>query len=163
MLAIFFVGFFGLTATVRAQQEGVEQCYTSAGVAISLGTISTSEQCKPPNSWHGYTAPPQSVPDPATPEVQKKAPSDLYSKLPGCGILISGTLEGCLVAVFYWVLYALPSWLLWITAGLFNFSVSITLSSLLYKESTFIPEAWKIVRDFSNIFFICSLTFALLD
>ena len=65
----------------------------------------------------------------------------------------------CLVRIAYTLFYAFPAFILWCAAYVFNVFISITLSSALFADSDFISEAWKIVRDLSNIFFILILLY----
>ncbi len=74
-----------------------------------------------------------------------------------CGI--TNLLPGCLVKLFYYLFYALPSFLLMVSAYIFNFFISITLYTTLYKNNDFITNSWGIVRDLSNIFFILILLY----
>ncbi len=67
--------------------------------------------------------------------------------------------EGCILRLAYWIFYSLASGLLWLSALLFNALVSISISSTLIASSAFIPDAWGVVRDISNIFFILVLLF----
>lgn len=68
------------------------------------------------------------------------------------------TIESCTVRVLYIIFFQLPAYVLWLTAYLFNASIPLTLGTALY-ENNFLPEAWRIVRDFSNIFFILVLLY----
>jgi hypothetical protein len=80
----------------------------------------------------------------------------------GCGLGItdhSSLYPGCFIALTYGLFYVVPSWLLYLSAYFFNVLISITLFSKLFAGSTFIPSAWGIVRDLSNIFFILILLY----
>jgi hypothetical protein len=61
--------------------------------------------------------------------------------------------------IFYFLFLTIPSWLLTLAAMLFNAMVALTLSSKMYSGSAFIPTAWAVVRDLSNIFFILVLLY----
>lgn len=78
-----------------------------------------------------------------------------------CSIVpgFTGSFAGCVVQAFYYVWYVPTKWLLGQTAAFFNTLAAITLSSSLYNASQFISDAWKIVRDFSNILFIFVLIY----
>lgn len=89
---------------------------------------------------------------------EKEKVNILYSKLQNCINLYNGTMEGCIVKIAYWVFYALPSNILYYSAFLFNALLALTLSTALYAGN-FLPGAWRIVRDFSNIFFILILLY----
>ena len=85
--------------------------------------------------------------------------SALADNLPACLSLLRGTLEGCLVKLFYFIFVGITSFLLNLSASFFDIMVALALSSKLYTASTFIPEAWAVVRDLSNIFFILILLY----
>ena len=76
-----------------------------------------------------------------------------------CGFLFNASFEGCFVKGVYYIFYVPTSLLLGISAVFFNTLISISLSSKLFTEATFIKEAWGIIRDFSNIFFILILLY----
>ncbi|OGI59716.1 hypothetical protein A2814_00165 [Candidatus Nomurabacteria bacterium RIFCSPHIGHO2_01_FULL_38_19] len=83
------------------------------------------------------------------------------NNLPSCNLLtVEVSVGGCLVQIFYYSVFALPAAILTLTAWFFNGILALTLSSVMYsKGSDFLLEAWKIVRDFSNIFFILILLY----
>ncbi len=88
-----------------------------------------------------------------------KDSTDIKSNLPECGVIIDGTLEGCLIKIVYYVFYAFPGFLLSVAASFFNAMAAITLSSKLYTATTFITSGWSIVRDLANMLFIFILLF----
>ncbi len=67
-------------------------------------------------------------------------------------------LGGCLVKLSNFIFHDIPAFFLWLSANIFNFFISITLYTTLYFNN-FIPEAWAVVRDLSNIFFILILLY----
>jgi len=75
-----------------------------------------------------------------------------------CGVFGDSTLEGCLKKGFYLLFHDIPALLLYVSAYLFNVLISVSLSSDLFR-SPFVGEAWGIVRDLSNIFFILILLY----
>jgi hypothetical protein len=77
----------------------------------------------------------------------------------GCGAILTGTIPGCFKQLFYYVIYLPSSFILWVAAKFFNALISISLDSALFAKSTFIPIAWAVVRDLSNIFFILILLY----
>src|SRR3989344_7300907 len=83
------------------------------------------------------------------------------NNLPSCNLLtVEVSVGWCLVQIFYYSVFALPAAILTLTAWFFNGILALTLSSVMYsKGSDFLLEAWKIVRDFSNIFFILILLY----
>lgn len=66
---------------------------------------------------------------------------------------------GCVKQLFYYVIYLPSAFILMIAAIFMNALLSIALSSTLFSSSTFIPTAWAVVRDLSNIFFIIALLY----
>ena len=76
-----------------------------------------------------------------------------------CNILWASTWGSCLVLIFYYTFFQLPAFLLTISAQFFNAMISIGIDSSRTGSSSFIPLAWAIVRDFSNIFFILVLLY----
>lgn len=82
----------------------------------------------------------------------------LSQYLRSCGV-VSGSVVGCFIQLFYFILVTVPSWLLALTARLFNYMAALTLSDTMYRAD-FISTIWKIVRDFANIFFIIILLYA---
>ncbi len=77
-----------------------------------------------------------------------------------CKALSTDTwLDGCFVHLMYFLLMLIPSFILWLSAYFFNVFIAVSLSSKLFAGSTFIPTAWAVVRDLSNIFFILVLLY----
>lgn len=76
----------------------------------------------------------------------------------GLGPFSGGTVGGCLVQVAYMLWYQVPAFLLWLVAYVFNVLIYVSLSSDLFKMP-FVAEAWGIVRDLSNLFFILILLY----
>ena len=85
--------------------------------------------------------------------------SALKDNLESCFKIISGTIAGCFEWITYFLFVTIPSWLMIATAKMFNFMVTVTLSSNMYKAD-FIEKIWRVVRDFANIFFILILLYA---
>ncbi|MFZ2149985.1 MAG: hypothetical protein WAV15_02400 [Minisyncoccia bacterium] len=75
-----------------------------------------------------------------------------------CGGIDFDIWPGCVVKIFYYLLYVLPAYILVQTAYFFNVLISVTLSSSLFTHP-FVAEAWGVVRDLSNIFFILILLY----
>jgi hypothetical protein len=69
-----------------------------------------------------------------------------------------GIMPGCLIKGFYYLLYVLPAYLLTQAAYFFNVIISVTLNGTVFKQD-FVPTAWGVVRDLSNIFFILILLY----
>lgn len=66
---------------------------------------------------------------------------------------------GCLAKLIYYTLFQLPSWILWLSAQFFDVMIDLGIKSSVTSASGFIPEAWAVVRDISNIFFILILLY----
>lgn len=105
---------------------------------------------------------PGSTPKEETAEEEKGEPqgaTSLEKEFPSCGPL-RFSVDGCLVRLYYFIFITIPSWLLILTGMFFNAIVAIALSSEMYSStSSFISEAWGVVRDISNIFFILILLY----
>ena len=74
----------------------------------------------------------------------------------GCGIT---RLPGCFLLIIYYTYFQLPSLILYVSAQFFNAMINIGIDSALTISSVFIPMAWAVVRDLSNIFFILILLY----
>jgi len=68
-------------------------------------------------------------------------------------------MDACATNFAYYVLYMPAAWILYVAAYVFNYLISITLYTTLYTTGNFIPSAWGVVRDLSNIFFILILLY----
>ncbi len=88
------------------------------------------------------------------------APNDFQNAIDsGCGKLFTSSVNGCYLKIVYYIFFLIPTVALWLSAQLFNALISIGLSSSLIASSNFVPVAWAVVRDFSNIFFILILLY----
>lgn len=87
-----------------------------------------------------------------------KDPSKIFGVCFGSGNSWYFSVPGCITQAGYYILIVIPSNILYITAHLFNTMLALTLGTVLYKNN-FLPEAWRIIRDFSNIFFILVLLY----
>ncbi len=85
---------------------------------------------------------------------KKEAENTLYNSLSSCP-----PVDGCIAKILYWFFYAIPSLLLNVAGNFFNVIIALTLFSDLYDKATFVGNAWVIVRDLSNIFFILVLLY----
>lgn len=171
------VGFFGLAGKVNA----AKQCYDAKGNIVKLPPAMNNENfCTkqsdntatgdvwsetPPASntpmpVQGGTAPPSQ--QTAKPASDKDNPFETELKKNQCGFGVwgfGGTIyPGCFIQLAYGLFYVIPSWLLYVSAYFFNVLINITLSSRLFKLG-FISNAWGIVRDLSNMFFILILLY----
>ena len=77
----------------------------------------------------------------------------------GCLTIWKASFSGCVLFLFYWTYFQIPSLLLALAANFFNVLVSVALYNTFTAASNFLPEAWAVVRDFSNIFFILVLLY----
>jgi hypothetical protein len=68
----------------------------------------------------------------------------------------------CGVQFAYYILYIPTAFLLAKTAYFFNVLISVTLNGAIFKQA-FVPQAWGIVRDLSNIFFILILLYVAIE
>ncbi len=66
---------------------------------------------------------------------------------------------GCFVKILYYLVYLPSTLFLWLSAVFFNALMPLSLSNKLFADSEFIPAAWGVVRDLSNIFFILILLY----
>lgn len=83
----------------------------------------------------------------------------LKSMLRTCGISRGSFIIGCFIQIMYFLFVSIPSWLMTMTAQVFDTAAALTLSDQVYR-SGFINTIWTIVRDFSNVFFILILLYA---
>jgi hypothetical protein len=134
--------------TTFPRGEGVPTTRESRTLERDCPTIATAERTQ---GWVPYSE--------VNPETPAESTSALYDQI-SCGVIVSGTLDGCLVKLFYWIFFNIPSFLLTLSANFFNVMISLTLGSGLYEKASFIPKAWGVVRDISNIFFILILLYA---
>lgn len=97
------------------------------------------------------------------PSKSPKTPFETAVEGQACISLTEFDMGGCVVKFTYYAFFLPASFLLWLSAQFFNVLISITLYSGLFKDSGFIPEAWGVVRDISNIFFLIILLFTALQ
>jgi uncharacterized protein YdcH (DUF465 family) len=75
------------------------------------------------------------------------------------GVVPSISLPGCVAILSYLVLY-LTSWVLFVAALLFDFTISFTLSMTdLVNSFSVIQYGWEVFRNLINLFFILILVF----
>lgn len=129
LMLVALVGLFGLTSKVSAQA----------------------------------TPPPATTPTPAPAPTPEKKQTQFEQQFDTAVICSTGAVSinvgGCLVSLSYYLFYKFPAFLLTLTAEFFNTMVGITLSSILFAQSDFIPTGWGVVRDLSNLFFILALLY----
>ncbi|MEK7564559.1 MAG: hypothetical protein AAB510_03280 [Patescibacteria group bacterium] len=134
LITAFTSGFFSPVFNVQAQ-----------------GSPETETSPLPPTTTTPTGAASSPTPDGSTKDTKTSLDESI-----GCANFFDGSPDKCLTRIIYTLFYVLPSGILWLVAQLFNASLAITLSSLLF-DNDFLSEAWKIVRDISNIFFIIIL------
>lgn len=88
-----------------------------------------------------------------TPDTQN---TTLWGETGSCGFT---NIIGCVEQIIYFFFVVVPSFFLVIVAKFFNMIASMTLADEMYRAD-FISKIWKIIRDFSNIFFILILLYA---
>lgn len=144
--------------TCRGSWDGTK--IIQAGKIVSknatTGTIysSTPVQPKTDTNGDGIIDEKDATPAGATPGEAQNSPNVFGS----CTDFTKLTLSSCLLAISYNLLLVPSSYILWLTAYLFNSMLALTLGTALY-DNNFLPEAWRIIRDFSNIFFILVLLY----
>ena len=85
------------------------------------------------------------------------------TSLPACGLGVvgdgEGTVEGCAVRFFYYVVLYPSAWLASIGGQVFDYFISYTLDADSYRDGGFVEQGWRIVRDIANISFIFILLY----
>src|SRR3989338_3115796 len=150
LVVLVGTGFFGPTEKASAYQVGQACTITVDGekvngayVAGVSGREGTSLKCEP-----GATV------------TVEDTPADFEEEVGGsCLALIKGDFDACAVKITYWLFYSIPSFLLTSVAKFFNVAIHLGLQASVYSSSDFLPQAWRITRDLSNIFFILILLY----
>ncbi|MEI7709378.1 MAG: hypothetical protein WCI76_01545, partial [bacterium] len=118
----------------------------------------TFDQCKakgknPADTYWKADTPP----DPSKSDFENKIDS-------GCGVNpLYWSFKGCLLMLVYYIAFLLPSFMLWLSAQFFNVMISLGIDSKITSESQFIPAAWAVVRDISNMGFILILLYIAIE
>lgn len=153
LIILVGVGIFAPTTKAQAADEPKGTCTVmvdSGSGAVPSKTTTTYPECKKlGGSWEANS--------PTTNENQSEF--EKWAINESCGIIGDSSLKGCIKAFFYYVVYTPSAIILSISAKFFNALISIALSSTLFSDSDFIPTAWAVVRDLSNIFFILILLY----
>ncbi len=137
LIFIILVGLFSPGAQVNAQ--------FAPPVCTGTDTSTTPPIRTPP----GCIEPLQAV----------AALTSFEQELDACSITSSSTWGLCLAKFFYYTIFQLPAWILWLAAQFFDVMVDLGIKSSVTSSSGFIPAAWAVVRDLSNIFFILILLY----
>jgi len=148
ILIIVLVGLFSPIS--KAHATAYDDCvtgYTQGGTDLTTAEA----MCK------GKSGDPGTTPDPN--KSAFKAEIDRMACFStGEGSSVNPLSDGCIEKLFYTFFHGIASFLLWVSAYFFNVLISVSLSSDLLKSS-FVGQAWGIVRDLSNIFFILILLY----
>ncbi len=179
LIVIILVGFLGAGREAQAQSPSGTCRHKADGAFNKKGDIIayTPGQENTPQEQCGLNANAEWIPAGATTPsarilgpveqaaANKAAEAEATSGSPlqqavekACGKIISGSVGGCLVLLFYYIFYTLTSFVLVITARFFDIVVALGLSSALLTGE-FIGKLWEIVRDLSNLFFILVLLY----
>jgi hypothetical protein len=183
IILFILVGLFGSAVKVRAQSaDGTGTCSkpNPSDPSVYLATSLNQTQCglNPTFKWVATGATDASAPitayqncintggtadscknlSGATPPTQSAFQKALDAKGCGFGIWSDTSMGGCMVQIAYPLFYQLPAFLLAKVAYFFNVLISVTLNGDVFKQD-FVPKAWAVVRDLSNIFFILVLLY----
>ncbi|MFH1366199.1 MAG: hypothetical protein ABIG99_02330 [Patescibacteria group bacterium] len=151
LILLILIGLFNPTIFVQAAPSETDVPFITDSISAEETSISTVPVITEGQISTSTTAAPS---DPSRSEFQKYV--DDY----GCGLSDKKSLlPGCLISGSYYLFYVIPSFILYLSAYFFNVLISITLSSKLFTASAFVPAAWTVVRDLSNIFFILILLY----
>ena len=157
---IILAGLFGSAKMIRAEDPPTGSC-TLAGASEPIASSLTEIAChqlhdKPgaPAKWQQTTANPSQYSSGT-----EKPKTDLEKALEEYGCMSGGfSLKGCVLGVVHIFFYSIPAFLLWIVAYVFNDLIFVSLNGDLLK-TPFLSEAWTVVRDLSNLFFILVLLY----
>jgi hypothetical protein len=140
---ILLVGFFSFIPTKQAHAQ-------AATGTCSDSTKTTQATCVAPATWTPATSTDNSS------FVNQINADQCFSVK---GVVPNISVPGCVKQFFYYAQYMPSAIILMIAATFFNAIIAIALSSTLIASSTFIPAAWAVVRDLSNLFFILILLY----
>ncbi|MBI5139582.1 hypothetical protein HZA26_03160, partial [Candidatus Nomurabacteria bacterium] len=134
--------------TGTGQPENFTECMEDYATKISNGQITKVDAEKDCQiRFNSTVVPPKD-------ETKSTALSDAV----GCSSIVTSSFDGCIARLFYIIFYTIPSGILGIVARFFDMMLALTLGGFLY-ESSFTNDAWVVVRDLSNIFFILVLLY----
>ncbi len=153
------IGTFTPVANVNAQHGGVVPATGKIG-STELTDPNTLKVTPCTGADPDGTLTPHGCNPSASPS-QPSSSDPLYNKLQNNCSLFNGFngVVGCLGVVAYVFFVTIPSFILNLTAYLFDFFTGLSISSGIYT-SDFVNTIWVIVRDFANIFFILVLLYA---
>ncbi len=165
LILIILVGLFSLGGQ-KAEASEYSECrdaaFRQAGLVGPANTNAALLRCNGLQGSPAGSTTPVADANKVAADAQKlkqQGENGITNNLNSCEIIsTSPHLNGCFEWLISKIFYEIPAFLLSIVGNFFNIIVSLTLSSTLYGSS-FIGNAWTIVRDFSNIFFILVLLY----
>ncbi|MCX6752573.1 MAG: hypothetical protein NTZ87_03710 [Candidatus Nomurabacteria bacterium] len=167
LILIILVGLFGPIAQVNAQALN-NSSNTSQTFDPSFGVPSVDSPASAPTNYVQQNPPTQPTASTGSPTASSTTTSTATSSgdsafkgaiNDGCGVSPTTWFNGCLLLVFYYTIFQLPSWILWLSAQFFDVMINIGIGPSVTSASGFVPVAWAVVRDISNIFFILVLLY----
>ena len=120
------------------------------------GGLASATLIRPCFQYTTTNTTPTPAPTPPAPQSEFEAKITEASCMSGTSV--NPFSAGCIQKVFYWLFHDIPAFLLYVSAYFFNVLLSVSLSTDLFR-SPFVVQAWGIVRDLSNIFFILILLY----
>jgi hypothetical protein len=78
--------------------------------------------------------------------------------LPVCAVIGTGSFMGCLAKLAFYLIFRPIAWFASLMGQLFDFFIGYSVSDESYRAE-FAIRGWRIVRDFSNIFFIIIMVY----
>jgi len=87
--------------------------------------------------------------------------TESQSSLPACGLVPGddGTVEGCVVRMFYYVILYPSAWIANLGGSVFDYFIAYSLDSKSYSSGGFVEKGWVVVRDLANASFIFMLLY----
>jgi len=162
IILIIISGFFLLTSAARAQNFNDLNTSVECVLPDSTRKEMTLGECiKATNNTGLVTNPliPIGEGQPIDPnKLDKKNTTGLQNNLPAC-TWTDWSVPGCMAHIFFIIFITVPGILLTVSGSLFDALVAICLDSEMLAGSTFIPSAWAVIRDLSNMFFILVLLY----
>lgn len=170
LVLLILIGFLGVVRRVDASAYSdcivggldVTQCKGMEGDPSLLPTtplpvIPVATPGTGAGATSTLTGQPLTTGGPKTPA--EKSEFEKWAIGESCGIIGDSSVSGCIKAAFYYVVYTPSAVLLALSAQFFNALIALTLNSTFFTKSNFLPTAWAVVRDLSNIFFILILLY----
>lgn len=157
LILIILVGLFSPMANVNAQTRAPGVCVNILPDGAEFDDPSqTKDQCE--NSPEGTTRwDPKRIP--VSDEITRTRPEGETALERALGTCSPLNMDACILQIAYFIFGTIPAFLLTVAASFFNIVVALTLGSALYTKANFIGDAWTVVRDLSNIFFILILLY----